>query len=150
KSLWLLSQQDPQYQTSFDATAPRVQSLLAEAVNSLPTAQRQTGQAALSDWANYLALDAQLRTKDRSGDHAGAVSDTTGSAPTQSNGALATFDQDIGQLIDTNQADFEARSQQVLDDVGGPLGAETTLPIVALLVAALTWFGLQPRISEYH
>jgi hypothetical protein len=150
KSLWLLSQQDPQYQASFDATTPRLQSLLTDAVNSLPAAQRQTGQAAVVDWANYLAIDAQLREKDRSGDHAGAVSDATGSAATQSNGALATFDQDIGQLIDTNQADFEVRIQQMLDDVGGPLGAETTLPIVALLVGALTWFGLQPRISEYH
>jgi hypothetical protein len=63
---------------------------------------------------------------------------------------LVTLVATIGQLIDANQSDFDARIQQVPDDLGGPLGAETLLPITALLIAALAWFGLQPRISEYR
>jgi hypothetical protein len=138
KSLWLLSQEDPGYQSSFDATAARV-------------SQRLSGQsAASSDWASYLAIDKQLRDKDRAGDHAGAVVDAVGSGPSQSNGALATFDRDIGKLVDANQAQFEAGVQQVLDELGGPLGAETLLPITALLIAGLAWLGLQARISEYR
>ena len=42
-----------------------------------------------------------------------------------------------------------AVAEQVLDDLGGLLGAETMLPITALLIAVLAWLGLQPRISEY-
>ena len=150
KSLWLLSQQDPPYQTSFNLTTPQVEGLLNDAVNSLPAAQRQTGQAALMDWANYTAIDMQLRAQERAGDHASAVRNAVGTAPTESDGALATFDQTIGQLIDANQADFDARTQQVLDDLGGPVGAETLLPVSAVLIAALAWLGLQPRISEYR
>jgi hypothetical protein len=150
KSLWLLSQQDPLYQTSFDSTTQELTGLLNDAVNSLPSAQRQTGQAAQTELKNYLAIVAQLRDKDRSGDHVGAVTDATGSDRTQSNGALAQFDQTLGQLIDANQNDFDARIQQVQDDLGGPFGAETLLPITAVLIAALAWFGLQRRISEYR
>jgi hypothetical protein len=150
KSLWLLSQQDPLYQASFDSTTPQVEGLLNEAVNTLPAAQTQSGQAALTAWANYTAIDMQLRAQDRAGYHASAVRNAVGTAPTESDGALATFDQTIGQLIDANQADFDSRMQQVLDDLGGPLGAETLLPITAVLIAALAWLGLQPRISEYR
>jgi hypothetical protein len=105
---------------------------------------------AAAAWADYLAIDAHLRVLEQGGDHASAVALAVGGDASQSNGALGRFDDNLGRLIDANQQQFDQLIQQVLDDLSGTLGAETLLPIVALLIAALAWLGVQPRISEYR
>ena len=175
KSLWLLSQHDPSYQTAFDQSAlamtnPRLtpqlsqafqaglsrptpiafNGLLATGLRNVTPDQRQVALQAAAAWADYLNIDAQLRQLELGGDHTGAVALATGGAAGQSNGALGQFDAAIGRLIDADQQQFDRLLQQTEDGLGGGLGAATLLPILALGIAALAWLGLQPRIAEYR
>jgi hypothetical protein len=178
ESLWLLAQDDPRYETNFmtktrqisdpwltDAT---VQSLpqyvdahravpfsgfLANELNNITfVGEREAALSAATYWAKYLAIDGQIRGLDRSGDHAGSTALDVGTAEGQSNWAFDTYDRYVGQLIDINQKEFDRSIQAIFSDLGGTsgLGADTLLPILSLLIAALVWLGLQPRIAEYR
>src|SRR5262249_40600013 len=137
KSLWLLSQQDPSYEAAFSTASKQLadppltpdlvtqtrsggnqrrplpfNGVLAHAIKSVSSAQQPVALDAAAAWADYLAIDARIRESDRNGDHAGAVTLAVGDQPMQSNGALARFDANVGQLIASNQADFDREMQQ--------------------------------------
>jgi hypothetical protein len=178
ESLWLLAQEDPRYETSFMTktqqisdpwlTDASVQTLpqyvdthqpvpfngyLANELNNITfVGEREAALSAATYWAKYLAIDSQIRSLDRGGDHAGAVALDIGTNEGQSNWAFDTYDQYVAQLIDINQKAFDGSIQAIFDDLGGTtsLGADTLLPALSLLIAALVWFGLQPRIAEYR
>jgi hypothetical protein len=178
ESLWLLAQADPRYESSFMQKVRKIsdplltdalvqassqamnrhqpvafKGYLADELNNLTFPGE--GAAALSAatfWAKYLAVDGQLRSLERSGDHAGAVALDIGTAEGQSNWAFGLYDQSIVRVIDINQKEFDRSIEQIFSDLGGAtsIGADTLLPIYALLIAALIWLGLQPRIAEYR
>jgi hypothetical protein len=178
ESLWLLAQDDPRYETSFMAKArqisdplltdPAVQAsqqaldrhqpvpfkgYLANELNNITfPGEREAALSAASYWSKYVALDSQIRGLERSGDHAGAVALDVGTDEGQSNWAFDSYDRFIAQLIDINQWEFDRSIQQIFSDLGGTtsIGADTLLPILALLMAVLVWVGLQPRIAEYR
>jgi hypothetical protein len=178
ESLWLVAQDDPRYEAAFmtksrlisdpwltDAT---VQSLpqyvdshrpvpfngyLANELNNITfVGERQAALSAATFWSKYLALDGQIRSLERSGDHAGAIALDIGTNEGQSNWAFDSYDQYVAQLIDINQKAFDRSIQQIFSDLGGAtsFGTDTVLPILSLLIAILVWFGLQPRIAEYR
>jgi len=178
ESLWLVAQDDPRYEAAFmtksrlisdpwltDAT---VQSLpqyvdshrpvpfsgyLANELNNITfVGERQAALSAATFWSKYLALDGQIRSLERGGDHAGAIALDIGTNEGQSNWAFDSYDQYVAQLIDINQKEFDRSIQQIFSDLGGAtsFGADTVLPILSLLIAILVWFGLQPRIAEYR
>jgi hypothetical protein len=178
ESLWLLAQADPRYETSFmqkvrQISDPLLTDALAEASTQALNRHEPApfkgyladelnnitfpgeGAAALSAstfWARYLAVDGQLRSLERSGDHAGAVALDVGTAEGQSNWAFGLYDQSMVRIIDINQEEFDRSIAQIFSDLGGAtsIGADTLLPIYALLIAVLIWLGLQPRIAEYR
>jgi hypothetical protein len=178
ESLWLLAQEDPRYQTSFTTKTQQisdpwltdtiVQTLpqyvdghqpvpfigyLANELNNITFAgERDAALNAATYWARYLAIDGQIRGLDRSGDHPGAVALDIGTNEGQSNWAFDTYDQYLGKLIMINQNAFDSSIQAIFNDLGGTtdIGADTLLPILSLLIVALVWFGLQPRIAEYR
>jgi hypothetical protein len=172
ESLWLLASDDQRYETSFmtktkqisdpwltDTQAQQLAQLvnrhqqvpfkgyLANELNNITfPGEREAALAASSYWARYLAIDGQIRSLDRSGDHAGAIALDIGNAQDQSDWAFNNYDKSMAQLIDINQTAFDDSIQQVFSEVGiAPI-----LPILALLAAGLVWFGLQPRIAEYR
>jgi len=178
ESLWLLAQDDPRYETSFMTKTRQISDpwLTDAAVKSLPQyvdahqlvpfsgylanelnnitflGEREAALNAATYWAKYLAIDGQIRGLDRSGDHAGTVALDIGTNEGQSNWAFDTYDQYVAQLIDINQQAFDGSIQAIFTDLGGTtgIGADTLLPIFSLLIVALVWFGLQPRIAEYR
>src|SRR5262249_24089991 len=178
ESLWLVAQDDPRYETAFISKARQISDpLLTDAVAAtLPSfvdrrqpvpfsgdmanelnnitfvGEREAALSFATYWAKYLALDPQIRNLERSGDHAGAVALNVGVAEGQSNWTFGMYDQYLAQLIDINTREFDKSIQQIFDQLGGTtgFGAETLLPVLALLIAVLAWFGLQPRIAEYR
>jgi len=172
ESLWLVAKDDPRYEATFTAKAKQLSDpFLTDAVaQSLPQfvdrhqpvpfngylanelnnitfpGERDAALQAATYWARYLAIDPQIRNLDLSGDHAGAVALDIGTEQNQSDWAFNNFDQAMIKLIDINSKAFDASIQQAFADVGiAPL-----LPILSLVIAALVWFGLQPRIGEYR
>jgi CHASE3 domain sensor protein len=178
ESLWLLAHDDPRYETSFMAKArqlsdPLLTSALVQAsqqaldrhqpvpfngylaneLNNITfTGEREAALAAATYWANYVGLDSQIRALERSGDHAGAVALDIGTAQGQSDWAFNNFDQQMGQLVDINQKQFNASIQQIFTDLGGAtsIGVDTLVPVLSVCIVVLVWFGLQPRIGEYR
>ncbi|MBV9894080.1 MAG: hypothetical protein JO020_07920, partial [Chloroflexi bacterium] len=178
ESLWLLAQENARYETSFMSktrqisdpwlTDSSVQGLpqyvddhkpvpfsgyLANELNNITFAgEREAALSAATYWAKYLAIDSQIRSLDRGGDHAGAVALDIGTNDGQSNWAFDAYDQYLAQTIDINQKEFDRSIQQIFNDLGGAtsFGADTILPILTLAAAVLVWFGLQPRIAEYR
>jgi hypothetical protein len=178
ESLWLLTSDDPRYEASFMAKARQIsdplltdalvqssllavdrhQSVpfngyLANELNNITFAgEREAALSATTYWANYLAVDAQIRPLEHGGDHTAAVALDIGVAQGQSNWAFNNYDQQVANIIAINQKEFDKSIQQIFGDLGGSasIGADTLLPILAVLIAILVWFGLQPRISEYR
>jgi hypothetical protein len=101
----------------------------------------------LRTYAQYYALDAQIRALELGGQHDAAVALCTGYDVGQSNWAFAEFDAALGKVLDINQQWFDASVRRGFDDLSG---ADVLGPLAALIVGALVWFGLQPRIAEYR
>ena len=172
ESLWLVAKDDPRYETAFMNKAKQMSDPLLNdpTVKQLPTyidghkpvpfkgflanelnnitfvGEREGALSAANWWAQYLAIDAQIRTLEHNGDHPGAVALDVGTAQGQSNFAFDNFDKAMQQLIAINQLEFDNSIQQIFDNVG----IATFVPILALIIAALVWLGVQPRLAEYR
>jgi hypothetical protein len=101
----------------------------------------------LRTYAQYYALDAQIRALETSGQHAAAVTLDTGKSVGQSDWAFALFDAALGQTLGINEQWFADSVQRGFDDLSG---MDVIGPVAGLLIAALVWLGLQPRIAEYR
>ena len=170
ESLYLLGPATAgQYDQSFHAKAAQLASVpITDAVvSAADTGQPPTFQGALGDelrnvtfpgehdaavetlrtWGQYLALDAQIRTLETSGHHSAAVALCTGTQPGQSDWAFSQFDAALGKTLGINQDQFDAT-------VAHAFAGLRLLPLFTgisiLLMVALTWFGLAPRLREYQ
>lgn len=109
--------------------------------------EQQPALDTLSTYGQYLAVDAQIRTLETSGQHQAAVNLDTGTAVGQSDWAFGQFDQALGRTLGINQHYFDFYISQGFAD----LRSFTYLgPVVMLLVAGLAWLGLRPRLNEYR
>ena len=108
------------------------------------------GPAALAAVQGYLAYqkaDRQLRADVSSGDLTAAITFDTGTGPTQSGGIYEAYLSRLRAVTAINETAFSASTASAL----GNLGAWTALPILAaLLILALTAFGVRPRLAEYQ
>lgn len=120
---------------------------LADELNNITfPGEREAAIANLSTLATYLAIDKQIRQLEQSGKHLEAIALCVGNNQGQSNWA---FD----QLLNANQKVFDINEKAFNDSIGQAsndvAGFEITTPVVAVLVAMLTLFGLLPRLKEY-
>ena len=98
-------------------------------------------------YGRYMAVDAQIRQLEQAGHHPQAVTLDIGTQPGQSDWAFSKFDDALKSTLDINQQQFD-------QDVNQAFAGLRLLPLavsgVALLVIALTWVGVSPRIQEYR
>jgi hypothetical protein len=103
-------------------------------------------KAVFQTWALYQRSDRVLRADAASGNLKEAVRFDTSPAPNDSNGQFNAFDAALGRWIQVNQDAFD----QAIAAGAGNLNGWSLYPAVgALLVVALTFVGLRPRIGEY-
>jgi hypothetical protein len=106
----------------------------------------QAATEMLRTYAQYYALDGQIRAFELGGQHSAAVALDTGYDPGQSDWAFAQFDAALGKVLDINLQWFNDSVQRGFDDLNG---ADVLGPVAALIIGVLVWLGLTPRIAEY-
>jgi hypothetical protein len=107
----------------------------------------QAATEMLRTYAQYYALDGQIRAFELGGQHSAAVALDTGYDPGQSDWAFAQFDAALGKVLDINLQWFNDSVQRGFDDLNG---ADVLGPVAALIIGVLVWLGLTPRIAEYR
>lgn len=100
----------------------------------------------ISTFGNYLAIDKQIRQLQKNGKHQEAIALAVGNKPGQSNWAFDQFRDAHQKTFDINQQAFDNAIQQGSRDMDG---FAIATPVVAVLIASLTLFGLLPRLKEY-
>jgi hypothetical protein len=108
--------------------------------------EREAALDTLSKFGQYAAIDQKIRQLQRSGKYAEAIALCVGNNPGESNWGFAQFLKANQNTIDINQAAFDEAVDQGFKDVDG---FEVVTPVVAVAIAILTFFGLQPRLKEY-
>ena len=75
-----------------------------------------------------------------------AVELCIGDKPDESNAAFDRFDAGLASTLEINRAAFDHEMDETRKNLGT---AETLSILFALLVSALTWIGVRPRLREY-
>jgi hypothetical protein len=101
----------------------------------------------LQTYQAYQRDDRTLRADAASGNLKEAVRFDTSPAPNDSDGHFNAFDKALGGWIQINQDAFD---QAVAAGRGNLNGWSLYPALGALLIVALTFFGLRPRIGEYR
>ena len=121
---------------------------LADELNNVTfTGEREAALETLTAWQRYLAVDAQIRQLERTGQHKKAIELCIGSNPGQSDWAFQQFDEALGRTLAINQTAFD---DAVSQGVSALRGLELETGVAALLVALLVVAGFAPRIREYQ
>lgn len=102
--------------------------------------------AALARYAEYLAIDREIRNVEAKGDHARAVALCLGERPGESNWAFDQFDQALDATLKINQNEFDRAIQRGFAQLAG---FEVSAPLAALAIIGLAFVGLRPRLREY-
>jgi hypothetical protein len=103
-------------------------------------------RAAIQTFANYIAIDQQVRQLLAAGNVQQAQSLVLGFNPGQAALAFTQFDSSVWNAIDINQFQFD----QQIDNAFGRLGPVPYVLGVALLaIIVATIFGMKPRLDEY-
>jgi len=107
----------------------------------------QAATDTLRAWGQYIQIDGQIRALETSGQHQAAITLDTGTAVGQSDWAFGQFDDALGRTLGINQQYFDRYIRQGFAD----LQSFTYLgPLALIIVAALSWLGLRPRLNEYR
>jgi hypothetical protein len=122
--------------------------LLATEINNITfEGEQEAAEKMLHAYAEYFAIDGEIRRLQMSGDHEAAVALCIGNDPHESNWAFDQFDAALNNTIKINQTHFD-------DSVAAGRGKVHTIgllnPFVALGVVLLTFVGLRPRMQEYN
>ncbi len=121
---------------------------LADELNNITfEGEREAATSTLARYLEYMEIDASIRKLEQSGKHAEAVALCTGSQQGESNWAFDRFDTALGKTLEVNQRAFDTAVEAGFRDVSG---FEVIAPVAALAIAALTFFGLKPRLEEYR
>jgi hypothetical protein len=108
--------------------------------------ERPAALAMIRAFAEYDAIDAQIRTAERAGKHADAVELCIGTGAQQSNAAFDRFYKALGAVVDINHKEFDAHIEDGMRDLEM---AGVVLPVATLLVVFLALFGIRRRLREY-
>jgi hypothetical protein len=132
-----------------DASRGRVRfgGLLADEVRtaSLP-GEREAAMRALRTYRQFLQADAAVRAGVAAGTPDAAVAIALGTSPGQLAVTFGELDEALGDEIVIEQQQFDGAA----GDAASGLGLDIGLPALALVIALLTFSGLEPRIGEYR
>lgn len=169
ESLYLLEAQDPQTLAAVESDFTRYQRQIVDIDPQQALKDAKTGvnfggylgqklahvsypgegaalRAALQTFANYVAIDTQVRQFLAAGAVQQAQSLVLGFNPGQSALAFTQFDSAVWNAIDINQFQFD----QQIDTAFSSLGPTPyVLSIALLLIVVTTFFGMKPRLDEY-
>jgi hypothetical protein len=121
---------------------------LADELNNITFAgEREIAVLTLSRFAEYLAVDKQIRQLERTGQHKEAITLCLGHQQGQSNWAFDRFDKALGGTLEINQKAFE---EAVGNGLTALEGLEIKLAVAAAVIAVLVFLGLASRIREYE
>ena len=127
---------------------PKYTGLLWDEVGNITFDGEYAGAArAMKAFADYYGIDGRIRSLAASGKLTDAIELCIGGRPDESNAAFDRFDSGLGSALDINRAAFDAAIDRGRSDLGA---AEYWGPAFALVIAFLTWLGLQPRLREYR
>jgi hypothetical protein len=111
------------------------------------TGEPSAARAVLETYAAYQRDDRTLRADVASGNLNEAVRFDTSPAPNDSDGHFNAFDAALGTWIQINQSAFD---RAVAAGMGNLSGWQVYPALAMLLVVALTFAGLRPRLGEYR
>lgn len=107
-----------------------------------PTQSAET----LRTYGIYLGLDSRIRQLELSGNHDEAVRFCLSMKEGESNWAFFNFDKSLGNWINLNEYWMHRYKDAAFADISG---LNYAAPILCVLIIALIFFGLRPRIREY-
>ena len=127
----------------------RFNGLFANELAAAPagSAERQQVIEALNALRVYLEQDARIRTFDKGGRRQEAVNLALGNGTTEAQQAFDTFTGVLSANLSRAQATFDTSIASAESNLRF---LDWAFVIISLLVAALTYFGLTPRINEYR
>jgi len=127
----------------------RFTGLFADELTAAPAGsqERQQVVAALTALRAYLEQDARIRAFDKGGRRQEAVNLALGNGTTEAQQAFDNFTEVLTANLSRAQANFDASIESA---EGNLRFLDWAFVIISLLVAALTYFGLTPRINEYR
>ena len=108
--------------------------------------EREPATNALFWFGRYRTVDRDVRNLANGGKRQEAIAEAVGSVPGGPKEDFKIFDEYVGKTLAINQHEFEEAVARGFSDVAG---FEVSAPLGALLIAALAFFGLLPRIREY-
>lgn len=109
--------------------------------------ERDAAMGALTTLENYLKLDAQVRTLERSGHHGAAVDLSVNTNQGGAAWAFRRFDTALGDALAINQGAFEAA---VMDSLGALRGLEVEALVASGVAGVLIFLGIGVRLKEYQ
>ncbi len=109
--------------------------------------ERRQAITALTALRNYLEQDSRIRTFDKSGRRAEAVNLALGNGTQEAQRAFDAFTEVLAANLHMATQDFDA---SVARAEGNMRFLDLGFIIISLLVMALTYLGLTPRINEYR
>jgi hypothetical protein len=120
---------------------------MADELNNITfRGEREAAVKTLDAFVRYLAIDAQIRQLETSGQHQAAVALCIGTNSGQSNWAFEEFKKAHSATMDINKAEFDraiAASFNTLNRF------EVKMPVLMGAIALFTLLGLRPRMREY-
>jgi hypothetical protein len=125
----------------------RFNGLFADELRNITYAgEREAALTMISEYASYVRVIDQVTQRERSKPKSG-VPILISTEPGQASWAFDRFDKALAATVDINDTEFN----NVLDSAEHGLAVgETADPIVLVLVAALAWLGVRPRLREYR
>jgi hypothetical protein len=103
-------------------------------------------RAAITTFANYIAIDKQARQLLAAGNVAQAQALILGFNPGQAALAFTQFDSAMWNAIDINQFQFDQQIANVFGSLG-PVPYVLAIALIALIAATI--IGMKPRLDEY-
>jgi hypothetical protein len=128
-------------------SAPNLGGAFGTALRNITFAgESKAAWATLATYSRYELDDRTLRHDNTSGNFKEAVRFDTSSAPSDSDGHFNAFDDALGKWTQINQSAFDG----AVAAGNGNLSGWQVYPLVgAILIVALTFVGLRPRLGEY-
>lgn len=121
---------------------------LADELNNITfEGEREAAANTLERFGAYLKIDEDIRRLQHNGQHAQALELCIGTREGESNWAFDQFDKALGDTLEINQQAFNAAVSRGFEALSY---FELKAALIALLIAALCFYGLQQRIQEYR
>ncbi|MBO0683157.1 MAG: hypothetical protein J2P45_08385 [Candidatus Dormibacteraeota bacterium] len=123
----------------------RFNGLLADGLRAASPGEKADALKVLRAYRTFIEVDATVRSEAQNNNQRLAVTTALGTDKGQLVFAFDELDYDLGVFIQHFQSEFDGTMQQAEITLGVTAGLE----LLAMAIAALTFWGLRPRIAEY-